>query len=223
MKNYKLILLSLILLSCLDKKKDILATEEKKEVVSKLKTAKTSNIETIEYDSLNLIRYESISKFYVLNSEDSSSVDSVINVYKELISKDSLFKPVYQSLITVYQKEGDYYKALDLIERFIQLNSEKNNYSFYYQKSLTLMCIDGKEKEGGEIMNELWKKMKEDDELNEVNLTLLLMISKILNKDEELEKVKKKLNTEFNIDILLINSMVNSSDLEYILPCKRIW
>jgi hypothetical protein len=218
MKKIKSIVVFLLLLfSCTEKNNDILPKENKN--LSFQKT--TEDPVVIVYDSLIVKDFESISKFYVKNSENIDVIDSVVNIYYKLISRDSLFEPAYISLITIFQKEGHYSNALDLIDIYLQRNVKDNNYSFLYQKSLTLMCIDGKKQEGEKIMLELWKKMKNDTNLNEQESTLYLILSKVLGKNVELIKIKERLITVFKVDLLLINSMLNSSELEHLLPCRR--
>lgn len=196
------------------KKKDLNIKEQNK-VVDKIE---------VTNDTILLKKYNSSSKLYMLNSDDTVIVDSVIKIYYEIIDTDSLFKPAYNSLITVLQRKGEYNEVIKLIDTYNYLNKDKSNFSFFYQKALTLMCIENKKNEGVNLMNDLWLKMNNKDinTMNEQEVNLFLIVSVLTKNNKKLKEIKKTLISSFNMEEFMINIIVKDAKYENLMPCSSI-
>jgi len=221
---YPLVLAFVVLVSCENEE------DQGNKIINKPNNVKN----VVKEESSELIRHDSLknttiidslynlaSKLYVKSSGEKEAIDSAINLYKKVLSMDSIHKPTYISLITIYQSSDSLEKALDYIDLFLELNVGLDNYAFLYQKALTLYCLN-KSNEGYTIMNQLWTTMqnKKLNNLKEDDIFLFLIISNVLNKEKAISQTKDYVITNLGYDKMYVSSFLNNANLKDIKPCR---
>lgn len=160
----------------------------------------------------------------VFKAEDHSVlIDSSRFMLEEAIRLDSNARPAYVSLITFLQMNDDYKASVEIIDLY--LANHPLDYSFIYQKSLSLYCIAGKEDVADETMKGLWRKLELEsiEELTEDNVSLFLIVSTVLNKKNKQVELRNMLLSKFKMESYLIDLIIRDSRLDKLKPCASVY